>query len=96
MPNSPNLAEGHFARGLMLWTPYKRFPHAQAIQSYRRAIELDPNFDEAHHQLGFIYLHIGMLDIRIEAPKQRLQPPSRQPVSFRGSGIASRLYLRRD
>jgi len=58
----PNLAEGHFARGLMLWTPYKRFPHAQAIQSYRRAIELNPNFDEAHHQLGFIYLHIGMLD----------------------------------
>src|SRR5207302_1503471 len=59
---NPNLAEGHFARGLMLWTPYKRFPHAQAIQSYHRAIELDPNFDEAHHQLGFIYLHIGMLD----------------------------------
>jgi hypothetical protein len=41
-------------------------------------------------------IHIGTLDIRIEAPKQRLQPPSRQPVSFRGSGIASRLYLRRD
>src|SRR5450432_75450 len=59
---NPNLAEGHFARGLMLWTPYKRFPHAQAIQSYRRAIELNPNFDEAHHQLGFVYLHIGMLD----------------------------------
>jgi tetratricopeptide (TPR) repeat protein/predicted Ser/Thr protein kinase len=58
----PNLAEGHFAHGLMLWTPYKRFPHAQAIQSYRRAIELNPNFDEAHHQLGFVYLHIGMLD----------------------------------
>ena len=58
----PNLAEGHFARGLILWTPYKRFPHEQAIQSYRRAIELNPNFDEAHHQLGFIYLHIGLLD----------------------------------
>src|ERR1700741_4224179 len=58
----PNLAEGHFARGLMLWTPYKRFPHAQAIQSYSRAIELNPNFDEAHHQLGFVYLHIGLLD----------------------------------
>ena len=58
----PNLAEGHFARGLMLWTPYKRFPHDQAIQSYHRAIELNPNFDEAHHQLGFIYVHIGLLD----------------------------------
>jgi len=58
----PNLAEGYFARGLMLWTPYKRFPHEQAVRAYRRAIELNPNFDEAHHQLGFVYLHIGLLD----------------------------------
>src|SRR5437868_6109258 len=36
---NPNLPEGHFARGLILWTPYKRFSHAQAIQSYRRALE---------------------------------------------------------
>ncbi len=59
---NPNLAEAHFARGLILWTPYKRFPHEQAIRSYQRAIELNPNFDEAHHQLGYIYLHIGLLD----------------------------------
>jgi eukaryotic-like serine/threonine-protein kinase len=58
----PNLAEGYFARGLILWTPYKRFPHEQAIQSYKRALELNPNLDEAHHQLGFVYLHIGLLD----------------------------------
>ncbi len=58
----PNLAEGYFARGLMLWTPYKRFPHEQAVQSYKRALELNPNLDEAHHQLGFVYLHIGLLD----------------------------------
>jgi hypothetical protein len=41
-------------------------------------------------------VHIGTLDIRIEAPKQRPAPPTRQPVRFRGSGILSRLYLRRD
>jgi serine/threonine protein kinase/Tfp pilus assembly protein PilF len=58
----PNLAEGYFARGLILWTPYKRFPHEQAVHSYKRAIELNPNFDEAHHQLGYVYLHIGLLD----------------------------------
>jgi serine/threonine protein kinase len=58
----PNLAEGHFARGLILWTPYNRFPHEQAIQSYKRALELNPDLDEAHHQLGFVYLHIGLLD----------------------------------
>ena len=58
----PNLAEGYFARGLILWTPYKRFPHEQAVRSYKRALELNPNLDEAHHQLGFVYLHIGLLD----------------------------------
>jgi serine/threonine protein kinase/Flp pilus assembly protein TadD len=58
----PNLAEGYFARGLILWTPYKRFPHEQAVQAYKRALELNPNLGEAHHQLGFIYLHIGLLD----------------------------------
>jgi tetratricopeptide (TPR) repeat protein len=58
----PNLAEGYFARGLILWTPYKRFPHEQAVQSYKRALELNPELDEAHHQLGFVYLHIGLLD----------------------------------
>jgi len=58
----PNLAEGYLARGLILWTPYKRFPHEQAIQAYKRALELNPNLDDAHHQLGFVYLHIGLLD----------------------------------
>jgi serine/threonine protein kinase/Tfp pilus assembly protein PilF len=58
----PNLAEGHFARGVILWTHANRFPHEAVIQSYRRALELDPNFDEAHHQLGVVYFHIGLLD----------------------------------
>jgi serine/threonine protein kinase len=58
----PNLAEGHYARGLILWTHANRFPHEAAIQSYRRALELDPNLDEAHHQLGVVYFHIGLLD----------------------------------
>src|SRR5258708_16152088 len=47
----PNLAEGYFARGLILWTPYKRFPHERAVQSYKRALELNPNLDDAHHHL---------------------------------------------
>ena len=58
----PNLAEGHLARGLILWTHAKRFPHELAIQSYKRAIALDPNLDEAHHQLALVYIHIGLFD----------------------------------
>ena len=58
----PNLAEAHFARGLVLWTHANRFPHEQTIQAFKRAIDLNPNFDEAHHWLGVVYLHIGLLD----------------------------------
>ena len=58
----PNLAEAHFARGLILWTHTNRFPHEQAVQSYKRALELNPRLDEARHQLGLVYLHVGLFD----------------------------------
>ena len=58
----PNLAEAHLVRGMLLWTHGNRFPHEQAIQSYKRALSLDPKLDEAHHQLGLVYFHIGLLD----------------------------------
>jgi len=68
----PNLAEGHFVRGDLLWTPANRFPHEQAIQSYKRAIELDPNLEGAHHQLGVTYYHVGLLDKGEEEIKKAL------------------------
>ena len=58
----PDLAEVHFARGLILWSNTEGFPHEQAIQSYKRSLALDPNSDEAHHQLSFVYSHIGLLE----------------------------------
>lgn len=59
---NPNLAEGHYARGVVLWTHAKRFPHEQTIKSYKRSIELNPNLDEVHHRLGMVYSHLGLLD----------------------------------
>jgi eukaryotic-like serine/threonine-protein kinase len=58
----PNLAEAHFARGLLLWTHANRFPHAQAVQSYKQALALNARLDEAHHQLGLVYFHLGLFD----------------------------------
>lgn len=58
----PNLAEAHFARGLILWTKAKGFPHEQAIKSFKRALALEPHADETHHQLSMVYSHIGLLD----------------------------------
>jgi len=58
----PNLAEAHFARGLLLWTHANRFPHEQAIQEYRRALALNPALDDVHRELGLVYSHIGLFD----------------------------------
>jgi len=58
----PSLAEAHFARGLILWTKGKGFPHEQAIRSFHKALELDPGADETHHQLSMVYSHVGLLD----------------------------------
>ena len=69
----PNLAAAHFARGLLLWTHAERFPHEQAIQSYKRAIDLDPNHDEAHHQLGLVYLHLGLFDKALSEIRRALE-----------------------
>jgi len=59
---NPNLAEAYLARGLLVWTHSRGFPHEMAIRAYRRAIELDPNLDDAHQELAVIYSHVGLLD----------------------------------
>jgi DNA-binding winged helix-turn-helix (wHTH) protein/Tfp pilus assembly protein PilF len=56
-----NLPETQFARGLILWTKAKGFPHEQAIRSFKRVLELDPDDDETHHQLSMVYSHVGLL-----------------------------------
>jgi DNA-binding winged helix-turn-helix (wHTH) protein/Tfp pilus assembly protein PilF len=58
----PSLAEAHFARGLILWTKAKGFPHEQAIGAFKKALSLDPDSDETHHQLSMVYSHVGLLD----------------------------------
>ena len=58
----PNLAEAQVARGVVLWTKAKGFPHEQAIRAFHKALELDPDADETHHQLSMVYSHVGLLD----------------------------------
>jgi len=57
-----DLAEAHYARGMILWGPRNHFTVEYAVHEYRRALELNPNLDDAHHQLGVLYLHVGLLD----------------------------------
>lgn len=84
----PNLAEGHYVRGALLWTHANRFPHEQAVQSLKKAIALDPNLEEAHHQLGVIYFHIGLLDKGTAEIKKALEiNPSDTMARFRLGSI---------
>src|SRR2546428_13237509 len=59
---NPDLAEGHFARPFLLCGPGGRFSHQLAVQEDRRALALHPYHTDAHHHLGMIYLHPGLLD----------------------------------
>jgi tetratricopeptide (TPR) repeat protein len=69
----PDLAEGHFMRGAIIWTHADRFPHEQAIASLKRAIALAPGLDEAHQQLGVIYSHIGLFERSEEEFRKTLE-----------------------
>lgn len=78
------LAEGHFARGLILWTKSKGFPHEQALQSYKRSLELGPEDDETHHQLSMVYSHIGLLNEAQESVRRALEiNPNNTMARFR-------------
>ena len=63
---APDLAEAHFARGVLLSSVAGRFAPGPAIREYRRALELNPNLARAHQNLGNIYLHRGLLDKAVD------------------------------
>lgn len=94
----PDSAEAHLAPGRLLWTPSNNFPHHQAVQEYRRALELDPSLDEARNQLALVYGHVGLLDEAFRELKKALATnPSNTLARFRiGApyGLSHRLRLR--
>ena len=80
----PNLAVAHLARGRLLWTPTKNFPHENAIREYRRALALNPDLDEARNQLAIVYVHIGAFDEALkESEKAIAINPNNSLAQFR-------------
>ena len=57
---NPNLATAYLARGRLKWTPFHHFPHADAIDDFTKALELDPNLAEARHYRGLVFIHVGL------------------------------------
>jgi len=59
---NPNLPAAYLARGRLKWTPFHHFPHEDAINDFKHALALDPNLDEAHHYLGLVFVHVGLIE----------------------------------
>jgi TolB-like protein/tetratricopeptide (TPR) repeat protein len=65
--------EAHYAQAIMLWRPSHGFPSREALSELRRALAVQPNFDEAWHQHGFILTHVGHLDAAFRDLEKALQ-----------------------
>jgi adenylate cyclase len=59
---APGLPEGRNLRARMLWSPRRRFDHAGAMRELSAAIAGRPSLGEAHHWLGMVLNHVGLLD----------------------------------
>jgi serine/threonine protein kinase len=57
-----NLPSAYLARGRLKWTPSHHFPHADAIDDFTHALNLDPKLGEARHYRGLVFIHVGLLD----------------------------------
>jgi|GEM_PF-3193515 len=63
---NPMLAEGHFAHAHCIWTFENKFPNEAVIKGYKKAIQLNPDLDEAYNQLAVVYAHVGLYQKSIE------------------------------
>ena len=57
---NPSLPEAFMARGELQFNRWHGFNVAGAIADYKRAIELNPNLANAHHNLGSDLTHLGL------------------------------------
>ena len=84
----PDLAEAHLARGHLLSSLTGKFAPGPPVQEYRRALELNPHLARAHHDLGVIYLHRGLLDKAVAEFRTTLAIDPANYGATRRSGIA--------
>jgi class 3 adenylate cyclase len=80
----PDLPAAYLARGRLKWTPFNHFPHEDAINDFKHALALDPNLDEAHHYLGLVFAHVGLIEeARAEFKAATTLNPSNNGAQYR-------------
>src|SRR5262249_43090983 len=69
---APDLPEGRYLRGGLLWNPRKGFDHAGAMRETAAAIAGRPSLAEAHHRMAQILNHVGLFEESLHAFDQAL------------------------
>jgi serine/threonine protein kinase/tetratricopeptide (TPR) repeat protein len=63
---APDLPEGRYLRGRLLWHPRNGWDSAGAMREFAAATAGRPGLNEAHHFLGQLLNHVGLLDEALE------------------------------
>jgi serine/threonine protein kinase/Tfp pilus assembly protein PilF len=58
----PDLAETHYVRARLLWSPSGRWDHAGALRALKKVLAARPGLAEARDLLGLALFHMGLLD----------------------------------
>jgi serine/threonine protein kinase/Tfp pilus assembly protein PilF len=75
-PGSP---DGHYIRGLLLWSPGAGFNHGAAIREFATALAAKPSLSEALDWLATVLFHVGMVE---EAQQELGRAQAINPDSF--------------
>jgi TolB-like protein/predicted Ser/Thr protein kinase len=68
----PDLPEGRYLKGRMLWSPRRGFDHAGALRELSAAIAGSPNLGEAYHWTALVLNHVGLLAESLAANEHAL------------------------
>jgi TolB-like protein/Tfp pilus assembly protein PilF len=58
----PEIPEGRYLRGRLLWNPRSGFDHAAALREFLAAASGRPNLVEAHHSAAMVMMHVSLLE----------------------------------
>jgi len=64
---APELPEGRYLRGRLLWHPRSGWDGAGAMREFSAAIAGRPSLNEAHHFLGQVLNHVGLTEEAIRS-----------------------------
>ncbi|MBC8646494.1 MAG: protein kinase, partial [Thermoanaerobaculia bacterium] len=58
----PQIPEGRYLRGRLLWNPRSGFDHAAALREFLAAVAGRPNLVEGHHHAAMVMVHVSLLE----------------------------------